>query len=178
MMLISLGHTRHMPRLIWVIIGCITVFISFLTHCILGNFSCILSSADFFSKLIFQKNSFRNTIRMSNSLDPDQVRQIVGPDLGPNCLPKLSADDTGRQRVTPKSAISYGMSFYQYLTALVYIETFLVHIPDKRTLNLCSSLSKKHIILWCGLIVYSELNSRSVCGDNINLYVVGTHKKW
>ena len=36
---------------------------------------------------------------MSNSLDPDLARQFVGPDLGPNCLPKLSADDTGRQRV-------------------------------------------------------------------------------
>ena len=36
---------------------------------------------------------------MSNSLDPDQARQFVGPDLGPNCLPRLSADDTGRQRV-------------------------------------------------------------------------------
>ena len=31
---------------------------------------------------------------MSNSLDPDQARQFVGPDLGPNCLPRLSADDT------------------------------------------------------------------------------------
>ena len=37
---------------------------------------------------------------MSNSLDPDQARRIVGPDLGPNCLPRLiSADDTGRQNV-------------------------------------------------------------------------------
>ena len=36
---------------------------------------------------------------MSNSLDPDQARRIVGSDLGPNCLPRLSADDTGRQRV-------------------------------------------------------------------------------
>ena len=36
---------------------------------------------------------------MSNSLDPDQARRFVGHDLGPNCLPKLSADDTGRQRV-------------------------------------------------------------------------------
>ena len=32
---------------------------------------------------------------MSNSLDPDQGRRCVGPDLGPNCLPRLSADDTG-----------------------------------------------------------------------------------
>ena len=34
---------------------------------------------------------------MSNRLDPDQARQIVGPDLGPVCLQRLSADDTRRQ---------------------------------------------------------------------------------
>ena len=28
---------------------------------------------------------------MSNSLDPDQDRRSVGPDLGPNCLQWLSA---------------------------------------------------------------------------------------
>ena len=28
---------------------------------------------------------------MSNSLDPDQAKLSVGPDLGPNCLQKLSA---------------------------------------------------------------------------------------
>ena len=36
---------------------------------------------------------------MSSSLDPDQARQDVGPDLGPNCLQRLSADDTCRQKV-------------------------------------------------------------------------------
>ena len=45
------------------------------------------------------KKYFRNTITVSNSLDPDQDRRSVGPDLGPNCLQKLSADDTSRQRV-------------------------------------------------------------------------------
>ena len=54
--------------------------------CILGNFSCFLSSADFFQNHFFSKNSFRNTIRVSNSLDPDKARQNVGPDLVPNCL--------------------------------------------------------------------------------------------
>ena len=39
-----------------------------------------------------------NTIRVSNSLDPDQARRSVGPDLGTNCLQRLSADDTSRQR--------------------------------------------------------------------------------
>ena len=36
---------------------------------------------------------------MSNSLDPDQDGHFVGPDLGTNCLQRLSADDIGRQRV-------------------------------------------------------------------------------
>ena len=31
---------------------------------------------------------------MSNSLEPDQARQNVGPDLGVDCLQKLLADDT------------------------------------------------------------------------------------
>ena len=30
---------------------------------------------------------------MLNNLDPDQARHFVGPDLGPNCLQRLSADD-------------------------------------------------------------------------------------
>ena len=51
-----------------------------------------LSSADFFSKSTFWKNSFRNTIGVSNSLDPDQARHFVPPDLVPNCLQQLSAD--------------------------------------------------------------------------------------
>ena len=51
----------------------------------------LLSSAPFFSKLIFSKNSFRYTIHVSNSLDPDQNRHYVVPDLGPNFLQKLSA---------------------------------------------------------------------------------------
>ena len=30
---------------------------------------------------------------MSNCLDPDQERHSVGPNLGPDCLQRLSADD-------------------------------------------------------------------------------------
>ena len=36
---------------------------------------------------------------MANSLDPDQARHFVGPDLSPNCLQRTLADDTSRQRV-------------------------------------------------------------------------------
>ena len=52
-----------------------------------------LSSADFFKINFFFKNSFRYTIRVSNTLDLDQALHFVGPDLGPNCLQKLTADD-------------------------------------------------------------------------------------
>ena len=59
--------------------------------CMLGNFACFLSSADiFFQNQLFLKNSFHNTIKVSNSLDPNQSRDYVGPDLGPNCLQKFS----------------------------------------------------------------------------------------
>ena len=53
----------------------------------------LLSSADFFFKINFFKKSFRTTIRVSNSLDPDQDRRSVGSDPGSNCLQMLSADD-------------------------------------------------------------------------------------
>ena len=55
-----------------------------------------LLSADFFSKSTFSKNSFRNTTSVTNSLDPDQARHAVGPDLGTNCLQKVSPDDAIR----------------------------------------------------------------------------------
>ena len=42
---------------------------------------------------------------MSNSLDPDQARLFVGPDLGPNCWQRLSADDTGTLRVNSHGAL-------------------------------------------------------------------------
>ena len=44
------------------------------TLCMLGNFSCFFCRLLLFSKLTFQRNSFRNTIRVANSLDPDQAR--------------------------------------------------------------------------------------------------------
>ena len=66
---------------------------SFLTLCMLGNFSWFSGCLLTFFKINVLKNSFRNTIRVSNSFDPDQDRHSVGPDLGPNCLQRLLADD-------------------------------------------------------------------------------------
>ena len=36
-------------------------------------------------------------MRVSNGLDPDQERHFVGPDLGPNCLQRLTANNKSRR---------------------------------------------------------------------------------
>ena len=64
----------------------------------------LLLSDDFFqNKLFSSKHSFRNTIRVSNSLDPDQDRLSVGPDLGPDCFEKgyqqMPNIDANKERV-------------------------------------------------------------------------------
>ena len=64
-----------------------------LWYCMLGNFSSFCCRLLQFSKLHFQKNSFRNIIWVSTDSDPDQDWQNVSPDLGPNCLHRLSADN-------------------------------------------------------------------------------------
>ena len=55
----------------------------------------VLSSGDFFQNQLFRK-IISGIPSMSNSLDSDQARHFVRPDLGPNCLQKVSADDNGR----------------------------------------------------------------------------------
>ena len=72
-------------------------------------FGCLL----IFRKINFLKSSFRNNIRVSSSLDPDQARQFVGPDLGPNCLQRLSADDTSRQKVKQYFLFNHCLEFHQ-----------------------------------------------------------------
>ena len=44
--------------------------------------------------LLFECRIFFNTIRVSYSLDPDQARHFAGPDLGPNCSQRVSADES------------------------------------------------------------------------------------
>ena len=52
----------------------------------LGNFAFSLSVASF---LLTFSNFFRNIIKVTNILDPDQAQHFVGPGLGPNCLQRL-----------------------------------------------------------------------------------------
>ena len=62
----------------------------------LGNLFMLFPSADFFSKLLFFKKISR-TLSVSNSLDPDQDRHSVGPDLGPSSLQRLLADAASKK---------------------------------------------------------------------------------
>ena len=66
--------------------------------------------------------SFRNTIRGSNGSGPDQDRHFVGPDLGPNCLQRLSADH--------KSGRQHGKSYWLFmLNELLYIVNVVMQCP-------------------------------------------------
>ena len=61
---------------------------------LLVNFAFFfLLSVDF-----FLTNSFKITIRMSKSLDPDQDRQSVSPNLGPKSLQNFSAVAKSRHK--------------------------------------------------------------------------------
>ena len=69
-----------------------------------------------FSHILFTlwMPDFFNTIKVSNSLDPDQVRLFVGPDLGPNCSQRLSADN--KINVSPSGQrVKYKTTWYYFL---------------------------------------------------------------
>ena len=55
----------------------------------------LLLSADLFQDLI-KKKTCRNNYRVSKSLDSDHDRHSVGPDLDPNYLQRLLAEDKSR----------------------------------------------------------------------------------
>ena len=57
----------------------------------------LLLSADSFFKINFIKKFCQDFIRVSNGLDPNLDWRSTGPDLGPNWLQKLSAEDKSRR---------------------------------------------------------------------------------
>ena len=58
-------------------------------YCFYYSFTLYYYAINFFERWIVAIPS----LRVSNSLDPDQARHYVGPGLGPNYLQRLSADD-------------------------------------------------------------------------------------
>ena len=73
---------KHLPQKEIITLCMLCNFLSFFAVCLLN-----------FSKLTDSKYSFRNIIKVPNCLDPDQDQYSVGPDLGPNCLQRLSVDN-------------------------------------------------------------------------------------
>ena len=65
------------------------------------------SSAVFFKSTFSKKKSFRNTIWVSNRLDPDQALCSFEHHLGPICLQSLSADNTRVIEVISKANIKF-----------------------------------------------------------------------
>ena len=55
---------------------------------------------------------------MSNSLDPDQDRQNVGPDLGPTCLQRLSTDDKSHRLTYMVSRTIFWSGLLHYLVLI------------------------------------------------------------
>ena len=58
--------------------------------------------------IFFFKNIFQEYHQSVKQLDPYQARRFLGPDLGPNCLQRLSADEKkkslleGKELIMPK----------------------------------------------------------------------------
>ena len=70
------------------------------THCLLGNITCFLVVSRFFSESTFSKNSFRNTTRVSNSLDPDEARHFVEPKPGSKLFAQVMSRRHQQAKIT------------------------------------------------------------------------------
>ena len=89
----------------------------------------LLMSADCFS-FFSSKNSFWNSIRVSNSLDPDQYQHFVGPGLSPNSLQRLSADDKSRCHIYFE--IQFQMPYIKSLFLILIVKLLLNTFAAKR----------------------------------------------
>ena len=60
----------------------------------------------------------------ANDLDPDQDRQNVFPDLGPNCLQRLLADDKSRRQQEKSQLIL--ISVLKKINKCIYKKNILI----------------------------------------------------
>ena len=57
-----------------------------------------------------------HAIRVSNGLDPDQDRRCVGPDLGSNCLQRISVDE----KKSPPAGKEFNEPVHESLVQITY----------------------------------------------------------
>ena len=133
----------------------------------LGNFSCFcgLLFCWLFSKNFFfqnkNKKSFRNTTRVSNSLDPSQDQHYVGPDFGSNCLQRLSAEEK-------KTLLSdSNLESVNYKEQKSTIFRHGQNIPPDQTIKLLSLISKQPCLyIWVGFDLFTTIPA--ACGLFMN----------
>ena len=83
----------------------------------------------------FFKINFSNIILVSNSLDPDQAEWFVRPDLGPNCLQRLSYQQRTKSPQARKE-LRAGYSINSPIIARkVTLEEILIVIGKPRMLH-------------------------------------------
>ena len=86
---------------------------------------------------------------MSNSLDPDQARQNVGPCLDPNCLQRLSADGTSMESVTMNTGVDKKFSALPREKS-IFVLSKLYHQTEQINQDLMDKV-KRHFII---IIIY------------------------
>ena len=114
----------------------------------------------FFSKLTFLKNSFKNTIRVSNGSDPAPVLGFFRPDMGPIGLHRLSADDksdaSSREKVKYYVLLLISCTL-NYLDKQSKINSFLARGDFCLLINLVKSSDPDHAWLNVGPQMSSKL---------------------
>ena len=106
--------------------------------------------------LIFLQNQpFRNTVKVSNSINLDQSKLFVESDQGSNCLQRLSAAETSRQIINKYWPALYFYIIIQNIPCLWHflrIHFFTLYALmdssfwfDKNELGMVNSTSKSHI---------------------------------
>ena len=89
----------------------------------------------------------------ANSLDQDQAQQNVGPDLGTNCMGRLSADDRVKTCVNPSSdTINLQQTTFSYFDVFIFCYHLLIAFanslnPDQARQNVGPDLDPICLIL-------------------------------
>ena len=87
----------------------------------------LFSSADFHQNLVLKNKPPRTTIRVSNSLDPDQDRHSIGLHLGSDCLQKA----IGRRQNYPLACKELQQVNTLVFNILSHIGIYMHHVYHK-----------------------------------------------
>ena len=121
-------------------------------------------SVDLYQFNFSPKYSFRNAIRVSSCSNSDQVRSFIGPDLGPSCFLRLSADDQSRHYYVNRQRVNASrISVYTNICISTY-RTCHIHQP----VFISTNLNGIHdlVTIWIFLMLFSALCFSHHCHFN------------